>query len=169
MTYEFTYVWIYRPRGVIFVEPIYDKLDRLIGLNGKKILHLFSGLSKIGDTCDINPNFKPKYVIDCTDKLPFPTESYDVVLAEPPYYEGHNYGVKPYSFIKEAARVLKIGGFLVILHTLRYTIPKGMKGYALIGISTGPNLKARWLNIFQKLQTAEIQEVKSDGSMRKMV
>ena len=169
MGYRYTDVWIYRPRGIIFPEPIYDRLDTMLNLNEKKILHLFSGKSKTGDTCDINATFSPKYVIDCTAKLPFEDESYDVVLAEPPYYEGHDYGVKPYAFVKEAARVLKIGGYLCILHTLRYMVPKGMKGYALIGISTGPNLKARWLNIFKKLEIATIHEVKSDGSMRKMV
>lgn len=169
MGYKYTDVWIYRPHGIIFVEPIQKRLSELIQFDGKKILHLFSGKSKIGDTCDINGTFNPKYMIDCTAKLPFENEDYDIVLAEPPYYAGHNYGVKPYSFVREASRVLKKGGYLAILHTLRYTIPKGMEGFALIGISTGPNLKARWLNIFQKISNADIPEVKSDESMRKMV
>lgn len=169
MSYKITEVWIYRPRGIIFAEPIYDKLNNLLELDGKKVLHLFSGKSKIGDTCDINAYFNPNHVLDCTDKLPFDNESYDVVLAEPPYYSGHDYGVKPYSFIKEVCRVLKIGGYLVILHTLRYIIPKGFEGFALIGISTGPNLKARWLNVFKKIENVDMPEVKSEGSMRKMV
>ena len=59
MGYKYTEVWIYRPRGIIFVEPIYDKLDKLIRLKEKRILHLFSGKSRIGDTCDINAYFKP--------------------------------------------------------------------------------------------------------------
>lgn len=169
MSYKITDVWIYRPHGIGFVEPIYDKLDKLVGLENKKVLHLFSGKSKKGLTCDINACFKPDYNIDCTAKLPFQNEEFDVILADPPYYEGHNYGVKPYSFIKESARVLQIGGYLIILHTLRYLTPKGMERFALIGISTGPNLKARWLNIFKKVQIAYIPEVKSNGSMRKMV
>ena len=164
-----TDVWIYRPRGIIFVEPIYSKLNDLIGLEGKDTLHLFSGKSKVGKTCDINPFTKPDHVLDCTQKLPFEDEKFDRVLAEPPYYVGHNYGVKPYSFVKEAVRVLKIGGFLTILHTLQYLTPKGMRRYALIAISTGPNLKARWLNIFQKEKNAYISYVKSDNSMRRMV
>ena len=169
-SYNFlTDVWIYRPRGIIFVEPIYHKLNGLIGLEGKDILHLFSGKSKVGKTCDINPFTKPDYVLDCTQKLPFEDEQFDVVLAEPPYYAGHNYGVKPYSFTKEAGRVLKIGGFFVVLHTLHYLTPKGMRRYALIAISTGPNLKARWLNIFEKEKNADIPHVKSEDSMRRMV
>lgn len=169
MAYKVTEIWIYRPRGIIFVEPIYEKLNSLIGLDNKKILHLFSGLSKIGDTCDCNNTFNPKYNIDCTKELPFEDCSYDVIIADPPYYEGHSYGVKPYSFIREASRVLKINGFLAIMHPLRYIIPKGMEGYALIGISTGPNLKARWLNVFKKVENIENKEVKSNQSMREMV
>jgi len=162
-------VWIYRPRGIIFVEPIYKRLDSLIGLDNKNILHLFCGKSKVGTTCDINPFLKPDFVLDCTQKLPFTNEEFDVVLAEPPYYAGHNYGVKPYSFTKEAVRVLKIGGYFVVLHTLQYLTPKGMKRQALIAISTGPNLKARWLNIFKKIENADISQVKSNDSMRRMV
>jgi len=165
----FTDVWIYRPHGIIFVEPILEKLNKIITLEGKRTLHLFSGKSKYGVTCDINPFNKPDHIIDCTQKLPFGNEEFDVVLAEPPYYSGHDYGVKPYSFIKESVRVLKIGGFLCILHTLHYQIPKGMKRTALIGISTGPNLKARWLNIFQKIENLEILSVNSEKSMRRMV
>jgi len=169
VSYKYTDVWIYRPRGIIFPEPIIDKIKKVIDLENKKILHLFSGKSKYGDTCDINAFFEPNHILDCTDKLPFNNESYDVILAEPPYYEGHSYGVKPYSFVSEAGRILKIRGFLVILHTLRYCIPKGMEGYALIGISTGPNLKARWLNIFKKIKNVDIPQVKSDSSMRRML
>jgi len=169
MAYQILETWLYRPHGIIFIEPIYDKVDALIGLKDKKILHLFAGKSKIGDTCDVNNTFNPKYNIDCTGKLPFDDFTYDRVIADPPYYEGHDYGVKPQSFIKESVRVLKNDGFLVILHPIRYPIPKGCIGYALIGISTGPNLKARWLNVFQKKEHVENKEISSDGSMRKMV
>ena len=165
----YTDVWLYRPHGIIFVEPILKQLDSLIILKGKKTLHLFSGKSHYGETCDINPFNKPDHILDCTQKLPFQNETFDIILAEPPYYQGHDYGVKPYSFIKEASRILKIGGYLCILHTLHYQTPKGMKRTALIGISTGPNLKARWLNIFQKTTNQETATVNSEQSMRRMV
>jgi SAM-dependent methyltransferase len=167
--YKKTDVWIYRPRGIISIEPIYDKLNNLVGLDDKKILHLFAGKSKVGETCDVNNTFNPTYNIDCTAELPFEDNSYDVVFAEPPYYDGHDYGCKPYSFVKESIRVLKIGGYFIVMHPIRYTIPKGCIGYALIGISTGPNLKARWLNVFQKVEHKLNEYVKSDESMRKMV
>jgi len=166
--YKVTDVWIYRPHGVISIEPIYDKVNSLVGLDNKKILHLFAGKSKIGDTCDVNNTFNPKFNIDCTGKLPFDDNSYDVVFAEPPYYDGHDYGCKPYSFVSESVRVCKIGGFFLVMHPIRYLIPKGCIGYALVGISTGPNLKARWLNVFQKVEHVSNKKVSSDMSMRKM-
>ena len=169
MSYKITDVWIYRPHGIIFPEPVIDKLNTLIGLDGKKTLHLFSGKSKVGVTCDVNNTFGPAYNIDCSEKLPFDDMSFDNVIADPPYYDGHDYGVKPYCFVAEAVRVLKIGGFIAIMHPLRYAIPKGCIGYALIGVSTGPNLKARFLNVFQKIEHIENKFVNSNGSMRKMV
>jgi len=168
MAYEITEVWIYRPRGIIFPEPVYDKLDNLINLE-KKTLHLFSGKSKVGVTCDVNNTFNPDYNIDCSDILPFDDMSFDNVIADPPYYDGHSYGVKPYCFVKESIRVLKIGGYFVVMHPIRYIIPKGCIGYALIGISTGPNLKSRFLNVFKKVEHIDNKIVKSTGSMRKMV
>ena len=169
MGYEIKETWIYRPRGIIFPEPIFDKVDNLIGLKNKKVLHLFSGKSKVGVTCDVNNTFNPDYNIDCSDVLPFDDCSFDNVICDPPYYDGHSYGVKPYSFVSEAIRVLKLNGFFMVMHPLRYTIPKGCVGYALIGISTGPNLKARWLNVFQKKENIENKKVSSNESMRKMV
>ena len=167
--YKIKDTWIYRPRGIISIEPIYDKINDLIELDSKKILHLFAGKSKIGETCDVNNTFNPTYNIDCTAQLPFKDCSYDVVFAEPPYYDGHNYGVKPYSFVSESIRVLRIDGYFLVMHPIRYIIPRGCVGYALIGISTGPNLKARWLNVFQKKEHVVNKNVKSDESMRKMV
>jgi len=169
MSYKILDTWIYRPRGIISIEPIYEQINNLVGLDNKKILHLFAGKSKVGETCDVNNTFNPTYNIDCTAELPFKDNTYDIVFAEPPYYDGHNYGVKPYSFISESVRVLKIGGYFLVMHPLRYTIPKGCIGYALIGISTGPNLKARWLNVFMKTKCELNVNIKSDESMRKMV
>ena len=95
-------------------------------------------------------------------------KEFDIVMADPPYYDGHDYGVKPYSFISEAGRCLKVGGYLIILHTLRYIVPKGMEAFALIGVSTGPNLKARFINIFKKVEHTDIKKINSEQSMRRM-
>jgi hypothetical protein len=55
----------------------------------KRTLHLFSGKVDItafpGDTVDINPEFDPTYVDDAQTLSAVPLESYDLVLADPPY------------------------------------------------------------------------------------
>lgn len=55
----------------------------------QKVLHLFSG--KVGtvvfpgDTVDLNADLEPTYVDDAQTLLNAPLDSYDLVLADPPY------------------------------------------------------------------------------------
>ncbi len=55
----------------------------------KRVLHLFSGRVELavlpGDTVDINPVLAPTYVDDAQTLTGVPLESYDLVLADPPY------------------------------------------------------------------------------------
>ena len=55
----------------------------------RRVLHLFSGRVELavlpGDTVDINPALAPTYVDDAQTLLGVPLESYDLVLADPPY------------------------------------------------------------------------------------
>ena len=55
----------------------------------KRVLHLFSGRVELavlpGDTVDINPALSPTYVDDAQTLKGVPLESYDLVLADPPY------------------------------------------------------------------------------------
>jgi 16S rRNA G966 N2-methylase RsmD len=54
-----------------------------------KTLHLFSGKVDTttfpGDTVDLNPATQPTYVDDAQTLTNVPLESYDLVLADPPY------------------------------------------------------------------------------------
>jgi hypothetical protein len=55
----------------------------------RRVLHLFSGKVDLealpGDTVDINPRLSPTYVDDAQSLQSVPLESYDLVLADPPY------------------------------------------------------------------------------------
>ena len=55
----------------------------------QRVLHLFSGrVDKTvmpGDTVDVNPDLAPDYVDDAQTLERVPLESYDLVLADPPY------------------------------------------------------------------------------------
>ena len=134
-------------------DELLKRLEVLIGpYKDKEILHLFCGISKFPNAkneirVDINPDVKPTFVLDVRKKLPFQSNRFDIVYADPPYYD-----FEPYCFVKEAVRVLKPNGFLVILHQLVYKTPKGTKRFAVIGVSTGPNMRLRALNIFRKVK-----------------
>lgn len=151
-------------------------LDKFIGLKGKKILHLFGGITnpdRLNHTNDINKKLNPTFSFDVREKFPIKDNEYDLILADPPYdiekvhlcsksgkeiRERLNYGenlyntefLPPYSFIEESVRILKPSGFLCVLHFLIYPNPKNCKRFAIIPIISGPNLRIRALNIFQK-------------------
>jgi len=147
-------------------------LERLWVLIGKQksVFQPFKGLSKVGIGCDWNRNVKPEIVADA-QQLPIRDESFDCVLMDPPYSETYvaHYSeldqrikrTKPkfsfYKSLQEGARIVKPGGFLVILHTL---IPKHVgrdkfRRFATIGISTGPNKRIRCLTVFRKFPLKE--------------
>ena len=165
-----------RPMGKyrgIYPLGIIERIKKLIGLpDGSMILHQFGGSTKNNDyehTVDINPEMNPTYNIDARNLEGIKDEYYDLVIADPPYdTDGILYGpalykteaIKPYSFVEAGLRVLKPGGYYVILHHLVYFTPKNCTRYAVIGITTGPNMRIRCLNIFIKSNVAAFQQKK---------
>ncbi len=148
----------------IYPGGLMNRLANLINFDGKLILDLFGGtLEKNHNhhTLDIKEELNPTHIADATEELPIKDNTYDVVRADPPYnvekngrdYSKKLYGVKavkPYSFVKEAVRILKPGGYLCILHHLVYIKPKNTIRKAVISVSSGPNMRMRTLNIFKK-------------------
>ena len=110
-------------------------------------LHLFSGISDFGKVkIDINIEVNVDYYLDLSkDRIPFEDNTFDLIYADPPYYD-----FKPYCFIDEAVRVLKPKCLLFILHQLVYKTPKNTTRQDLIPITTGPNMRMRCLNVFKK-------------------
>ena len=156
-----------------FPEGLMKKLNSLIYLGDKKILHLFGGIHPQGfdsDTNDINKDNNATYHFDARKEFPINDNSYDVIICDPPYdmeqdfihlsdskkrlhYGKNLYNtsyVPPYSFTDECVRICKPNGFIVVLHFLVYSTPKKTKRYKLIPIVSGPNLRIRALSIFQK-------------------
>ena len=163
-----------------YPEGYIRNVDKLITLTGKKVLHLFGGITKKDKNNHTNDTKqKATFNFDARKKFPLKDEEYDVIMCDPPYDLEENfihlsdkkkrlhYGknlydtpfVPPYSFINEAVRVCKHRGFICVLHFLVYKIPKGTKRYALIPIISGPNLRIRCLSIFQKINSNEEIEI----------
>ena len=156
-----------------------DKIIDSIGLENPRVLHLFSGSiqGREGeDTMDIQKQNNPSIVADATKEFPIEDNTYDVILADPPYdieekgrqktvkidWSTELWGtapVKPYSFVKEAMRVLKPGGLLFILHFLVYKRPKGALPASFISVTTGPNTRVRMLCIFKKTEDGTLSNL----------
>lgn len=146
-----------------YPERYLERLEEIISMKGKQVVHLFAGTSskinKSDVTVDITESVEPDLLEDCTKKISIKDNFADVVLVDPPYdtdkmiYGQPLYGtdyVKPYSFCNEAVRITKPGGFICILHQLVYKTLKDTDRYAIIPITTGPNMRIRVLNIFRK-------------------
>ena len=167
-----------RPMGQyrgIYPGRFIERLNEIIPLEGLLILHQFGGTTKqdgFNHTVDINPGVSPTYLTDARELGVIPDNTYDIILADPPYdsqnvnYSEKLYGckqVKPYSFVKEGVRVLKHGGYYCILHQLVYKKPDGCERVGVIAITTGPNMRIRVLNIFKKLPKTDASASQQTG------
>jgi hypothetical protein len=109
-----------------FPQHFEKKVIRLLGFDEikdkNKILHSFGGMSEFGIRVDIKSEVKPDYVGDAHNLEMFKDETFDLVILDPPYSTDLSkrlYGTKKLRFkqyTKEAVRVLKDGGYLVMYH-----------------------------------------------------
>jgi len=125
-------------------------------------LHLCSGAQTDGITVDIDPESPAMYHFDATNlpRVIFPSSSYDVVFADPPYSVGYagewpaEYP-RPSALMREMYRVAKIGGIIAMLHILVVPAPRGlgsrMQREAIHAVLAGPHNAIRTLNVFKKL------------------
>lgn len=120
-------------------------------------LHMFSGSSAIGVTTDFREETGADIVAPY-DTLPLAAAMFDAVLADPPYADHwqkqwHGELPKPKTILKEAARVVKSGGLIGILHIIIIPAYKemGVERIALHPILTGPNNAIRVFNVFKKI------------------
>jgi len=136
------------------IQSIHD--DEIVLVKGKKVLHMFSGSLSWGDTTDIRPETGAKIVAPY-NHLPIPDDTYDVVIADPPYNEIFAKEWKtdlpvPKRILIEATRVTKPSGLIAILHIIHIPAYKEAK-VNLIGIHavlTGNNNALRCLNVYRK-------------------
>lgn len=135
---------------------------------GQKRLWLFSGSFKdpLGTTVDIKPELEPDYICNC-EELPFEDESFDFVMADPPYSkeEAKKLYNLPYvnvpKTMNEMARVCKPEGHVLFLHRLiPWYFPtdnahvKRLRPVAIIGVYTlAGYTNIRALTIWRKHET----------------
>jgi hypothetical protein len=136
-------------------------LKRFYPVEGKKVLSMFAGASDIGETTDFRKDTGAD-IIAPFDKIPRRAGTYDMVIADPPYTAGFGFEwskdmkdlPKPKHVLKEAARLTKVGGYILILHILVIPAYKEFRVQreALHPVFCGPNNVIRVLNVFRKMR-----------------
>ena len=125
-------------------------LERMYDFLGERPNVYFGLTDGINDpdaiTVDIDPTNKPNVVADW-DSLPFPNDHFDFSFWDPPYDKRYDQG------LREIARVTKRR--LAILHQLIYPqrpILSNWEKFAIIAVTTGPNMRIRALQIYDKIR-----------------
>ena len=136
-------------------------LKRALALfpNAADILHCPCGtVTGPGVTVDLMQDaVRNPQIVASADNLPFDNESFDLYLSDPPYTKADStkYGCPPYPLskaMKEAHRILRVGGHFGILHTYYPSYRRKMwKLGGLIAVITGFQRATRIFSIFEKL------------------
>lgn len=125
--------------------------------NPQEVLHLCSGSVCSGVTVDIRSSVKPKIIADVR-ALPFRDNSFNFILADPPYgetyaenlYHTGKYYPKPGEILREASRILKPGGFIGLLHFIVPMPRHPLKIVGVYGITTGSGYAIRAWTLLRK-------------------
>lgn len=152
-------VWILpRPRRDKFRGgfPLHfeKKLLRLYG-SPKIVLHPFGGKAEYGWRIDVNPDVEPDIVADA-HQLPIRDNSIDMIILDPPYSEEYSkeiFGtgkVRYWTYIREAVRVCKPGGYIAMYHLYEPGLPKGVRWSRRIFVGTRKWHKPRVCCVWQK-------------------
>lgn len=123
------------------------------------VLHLCSGSMLTGVRVDIRPEVSPDIVADCR-AVPFPAESFDWIMADPPYAQDYARNLydtevsypKPGEILTEAARLLRPGGRVGLLHFIVPMVRRPLHIRAVYGVTTGCGYAIRAWTLMQRDQ-----------------
>ena len=136
----------------------------------RRVLHLFSGKVDLGalpgDTVDINPKLKPTYIDDAQKLSAVPLESYDLVLADPPYSvedaERYRTTMVKRNTVLRALQRVSPGTHIVWLDQVLPMYRKDAFSIdAVIGMVKSTNHRFRVVTIFRRLGPAERQGLRA--------
>ncbi len=130
-----------------------DLLLRICNAQNNEVLHIFGGKAGWGLRGDINTNVEPDYVGDA-HSLPFRSNSFKLVICDPPYSDHDNYIVYGNNnklfydaWISEACRVSS--KYLVTRHIKQFECPKDWTEYVRIFFTLCPNRYIHLVQLFK--------------------
>jgi hypothetical protein len=137
------------------------KMQLLGQVARQDILHVCSGTLSEHErwTVDIRPAARPS-VIAKGQALPFLDASFRAVLLDPPYTEEYARNLyrsefpRPSHLLKEAARVVKPGGRIGLLHIAVPITPPDCEFISSFGVVPGPGFRIRAFTIYERRQAA---------------
>ncbi len=128
--------------------------------NPMDMLHVCAGRlpPSEGMRLDVDDKYEPDILADAEDMSQINDESFEWVIADPPYNEeaSKKYYKRPLLkkslMIREMARVCKKDGFIALLDQYSpNSFPRCLKRIALIGITSVPNTDMRIFTVWQKV------------------
>jgi hypothetical protein len=164
-----------RPPVLVLYEDLNDEIDQpqqVYGMYPKsliakivpwlrcdrhEILHVCSGGLPRGEgiRVDIRADAKPDILADGR-KMPLPDGSIAAAMIDPPYSEAYAkslYGVdypRPSHLLREAARVVRPGGRIALVHYITAKPAPGTRFVKAFGLSTGFDMPMRAIAIYEK-------------------
>ena len=126
----------------------------------REILHVCSGSLPPGEgiRVDIREDARPDILADGRDMPMIATGSIAAVMLDPPYCEEYArslYGVeypRPAHLLREAARVVRRGGRIVLVHYITAKPAPGTRFVKAFGLSTGFDMPMRAVSIYERDQ-----------------
>jgi len=135
------------------------RLELLGAVHRDEILHVCSGaLGPVERwTVDMRPAARSS-VIARGEALPFIDASFRAVMIDPPYTEEYARNLyrsespRPAHLLREAARVVRPGGRIGLLHIAVPITPDGCEFVTSFGVVPGPGFRIRAFTIYQRNQ-----------------